>query len=237
MKILCRHCRYALGLLLALALLATLSANGALAKSPEDQKDRKSDGTSVAPTAQRAGGPGKSGNAGGADASKSTKDQATKKKVENKNADQVIDDLLKKSKPKAQGTSAKGSQATPTRGASSKSSTSKSINPRVAGTAPDLPKTKLQSEGQFVINRRGKVILGKKGAMPMFAFKGDGKKSPELPMILMPCRLVENAEKLVGQSGQRVTFIVTGQVFKYRGANHLLPTMLRRTIDRGNLKP
>jgi hypothetical protein len=213
-----------LGLMLSVALPSTGigAQDKADAKSQADQKDPKLQADQKKAADKNA-------------ADKKAKDQAAQKKEKDKNADQVIDDLLKKSKPKA-GTSAKGTSGDGS-AVSNPSAASKSVDNRVTGTAPDLPKTQLQSEGQFVINRRGKVILGKKGTMPMFLFSGDGKKSPEPPMILMPCRLVELAEQSLDKSGSHLTFIITGQIFNYRGANHLLPTMLRKAVSRGNLKP
>jgi len=160
-----------------------------------------------------------------------TQSAKDKKKSPEKSGDQVIDDLLKKAKPKS---STDPDARRPVRPVTVDKT---NADKRIRGTAPGLTEPQLQTEGQFVISRRGKVLLGKKGALPVFLFAGDGKKSPEPPMILMPCRQVEMAETLVGSGGERINFMITGQVFKYRGANYLLPSMLRPVIDRGNLKP
>jgi len=110
-------------------------------------------------------------------------------------------------------------------------------DPRVLGTAPGLAQPKLRREGEFVINRRGRLAHGSEGGQPMFIFDADDTESPEPPMLLMPCQLLQNMESLVAERGDKSVFILSGQIFTYRGANYLLPTTMKLAIDKGNLQP
>ncbi|MEM6331856.1 MAG: hypothetical protein AAF823_00765 [Planctomycetota bacterium] len=108
------------------------------------------------------------------------------------------------------------------------------IDPAVLGVAPGEPMPTLRREGEFLINRRGRLLRSPEGYQ-LFVFEADGQEKPELPMIVQPTRLLEAMEELVNERGDAVVFIVTGQVHTYRGANYLLPTMMRIAINRGNL--
>ena len=48
--------------------------------------------------------------------------------------------------------------------------------------------------------------------------------------------MLETMERTVREQGDDIPFVVTGQVFIYRGANYLLPTIVKREFDRGNLE-
>jgi len=108
-------------------------------------------------------------------------------------------------------------------------------DPRIIGIAPGGSAPKLRREGEFVLSRRGRLIRAEGGQL-LFSFDADSDKSEEAPMFLMPCRLLENMEEMSQEHGDRTVFILSGQVFVYRGANYLLPTMMKPSIDRGNLK-
>jgi len=106
----------------------------------------------------------------------------------------------------------------------------------VIGVAPGTRPPVLRREGEFVISRKGRVIGSPGGDKRLFHFEADAQASPEAPMFLLPCRLLQNIEDIVHQRGDQAVFIVTGQVFVYRGANHLLPTMFTLSINKGNLR-
>ena len=108
-------------------------------------------------------------------------------------------------------------------------------DPRIIGIAPGGSTPKLRREGEFVLSRKGRLIRAEGGQL-LFSFDADSDKSEEPPMILMPCRLLQNMEEMSQEHGDRTVFILSGQVFVYRGANYLLPTMMKPSIDRGNLK-
>ncbi len=108
-------------------------------------------------------------------------------------------------------------------------------DPRIIGIAPGGPAPKLRREGEFVLSRKGRMVRAEGGQL-LFAFDADSDKADEAPMVLMPCRLLQNMEEMAQEHGDRTVFILSGQVFVYRGANHLLPTMMKPSIDRGNLQ-
>ena len=121
-----------------------------------------------------------------------------------------------------------------------------SFDPGVLGVAPaaegqeDPAKQSalnLRRDGEFLVDRRGRVVPDPLGQRSMFVFEADAPDSQEPPMILMPCQMRQNMEDLVSKRGDTVVFIVSGQVYAYRGTNHLLPTMFRLEVDRGNLEP
>jgi len=112
----------------------------------------------------------------------------------------------------------------------------KPTDPVVLGTAPDVKPGQLRREGEFVVNRRGRVVRAAGQAALLFVFDGDSAKTPEPPMILVPCQKTQSMEDVVRDRGDRAAFIVTGQILVYRGANYLLPTITKEDLDRGNIQ-
>jgi len=108
-------------------------------------------------------------------------------------------------------------------------------DPRVIGTAPGLAPSQLRREGEFIIGRRGR-LTPQSGGRVQFRFEADDQQSPEAPMLMLPCRLLETMEKLAEQRGEGLVFILSGQVFVYHGENWVLPTMMKLDFDRGNLQ-
>lgn len=109
------------------------------------------------------------------------------------------------------------------------------IDPRVLGVAPGQEMPKLRREGEFIVNRRGRLVQAPNGRHVLFVFQADAEQSPETPMVFAPCLMLQNMEDIVRERGDNVTFILSGQVLVYRGINYLLPTMMKLAIDRGNL--
>lgn len=107
-------------------------------------------------------------------------------------------------------------------------------DPAVIGVAPDQPAPQLRREGEFVVSRRGRVFI-LPDSRAQFRFEADAEQSPEAPVFLMPCQLLEHIERLVQQRGDELVFVLSGQVFTYHGANWLLPTMMRLDIRRDDL--
>ena len=75
------------------------------------------------------------------------------------------------------------------------------------------------------------------GGVVLFTFEADGADpaAAETPMRLMPCKLLEHMEQTVVERGDQVVFQLSGRVHTYRGANFLLPTMVRLEPQRDNL--
>jgi hypothetical protein len=109
-------------------------------------------------------------------------------------------------------------------------------DPLLLGLETDQPLAELKEEGQFIIARTGRLIRSADGSQSLFVLDADGPGAPEPPMILQACKLLETMERTVQEQGEKVPFVVTGQVFMYRGANYLLPTIVKREFDNGNLE-
>jgi len=109
------------------------------------------------------------------------------------------------------------------------------IDQAILGIAPEQPLPPLKREGEFLVGRRGRLVRSVEGKSLLFVFDADSAKAPELPMVVQPCRLRESMENLIVERGDSVVFIVSGQVHTYRGANYLLPTMMKLAVDQGNL--
>ena len=106
------------------------------------------------------------------------------------------------------------------------------------GVAPGLGPTPLKREGSFVVSRRGRVVeSGGRGMGWMFVFDSDNGGGSDTPMLLMPCRLLEDLEEVATTRGDTAAMLVSGEVYVYRGENYLLPTVMRLAADRANLSP
>lgn len=110
------------------------------------------------------------------------------------------------------------------------------LDPAVIGAAPGVQATKLRQEGEFIINRKGRLTRSPNGVQTMFVFESDSKSAPEMPVILLPCRMLESMEEMVHDRGESLVFILSGEVTTYHSANYLLPTMMKPAIDKGNLQ-
>ena len=108
-------------------------------------------------------------------------------------------------------------------------------DPAVLGVAPDAKAPPLRREGEFVITRRGRLIKAPDAVQVLFQFEADSADASEPPMIMLPCRQLEHMENMLENRGSQSVLIVTGQVFVYRGANYLLPTVFTLPFDKGNL--
>jgi hypothetical protein len=106
----------------------------------------------------------------------------------------------------------------------------------VLGNAPGIAPAKLRHEGDFIVNRLGRLTRATGGTQFMFTFESDSKTAPEPPVILLPCRMLENMEELVQEHGDNIVFVLSGQVTTYHGANYLLPTLMKLAVDKGNLQ-
>lgn len=154
-------------------------------------------------------------------------------------ADEVLEQLLEQKQdsptPEPGGTARPGDGA-PAGAQGAAPSPRLASDPLLLGLDSDQPLAELMEEGQFVISRTGRVIRSADGSHALFVLDSDGPGAPEPPMILQACKLLETMEKTVKEQGDNVPFIITGQVFMYRGANYLLPTIVKREFDRGNLE-
>lgn len=109
------------------------------------------------------------------------------------------------------------------------------VDPRVLGVVPGQDPPKLRREGEFIVSRRGRLVRAPNARHILFVFEADSDTAPEPPMVMTACQMLQNMEEIIRERGDKVVFIVSGQVLVYRGANYLLPTMMKLAIDYGNL--
>lgn len=109
-------------------------------------------------------------------------------------------------------------------------------DPLLLGLDPDQAQAELKDEGQFIVARTGRLVRSADGAHALFVLDADGRGAPEPPMVMQACKLLETMESTIAEQGDDIPFVVTGQVYVYRGANYLLPTIVKREFDRGNLE-
>ncbi len=110
------------------------------------------------------------------------------------------------------------------------------VDSSVLGIAPGGKQPTLRREGEFIVSRRGRLVRSPDGAHMLYVFDADDKDSPEAPLVILPCQMLQSMEDIVQQRGDRVVFILSGQITAYRGANYVMPTMMKLAIDRTNVQ-
>jgi hypothetical protein len=84
----------------------------------------------------------------------------------------------------------------------------------------------LRAEGTFLVEQRGSMLKLPTGERIFVFFKDtDGKR--ERPMVLVPCRELQQMEQMALERPAGAVFVVTGEVLAYAGVNYLLPTVAR----------
>lgn len=98
--------------------------------------------------------------------------------------------------------------------------------------APVAPK--LMPDGYRIVDRPGR--LAREGDYWVFSAESRGRGAPDLPIRLLPNRLLEDME-IVSEGGTKeVVFIVSGELTEYHGVNYLLVQKLLTRPDLGNIK-
>ena len=98
--------------------------------------------------------------------------------------------------------------------------------------APPTPK--LFPDGYRIVDRPGR--LTREGDYYTFTFESRGQGTPELPIRLLPNRLLEDME-IVSEGGTKsVVFLISGELTEYHGVNYLLIQKLLTRPNLGNLK-
>ncbi|MCC5830723.1 MAG: hypothetical protein JJU36_14850 [Phycisphaeraceae bacterium] len=109
-------------------------------------------------------------------------------------------------------------------------------NPAVVGMLPGTEQPTLRREGEFIVNRRGRLVRSPDGQHAVFTFDQQRASRADPPMIILPCQLLQNMEDLVRDRGDDLSFIISGQIYTYRGANYLMPTMMRIAANAEHLR-
>ncbi len=89
-------------------------------------------------------------------------------------------------------------------------------------------------DGDVIIDRVGRLLLDPTEKKWFFAFEADGASLAEPPIILQPCKLLENMESLHHSSLESVQFRVSGQISRYQGRYYLLLRKMLLTKKLGN---
>lgn len=90
-----------------------------------------------------------------------------------------------------------------------------------------LPSAKFMPEGTFVTDREGKLVVTDSGDVILVPVAGS-----DLPlMVVLPCQRLEQMLASRAANGPESKFLLSGQVFVYRGREFLLPTLF--AISRG----
>jgi hypothetical protein len=80
------------------------------------------------------------------------------------------------------------------------------------------------------------MVRAEGGPTPwMITFDADSSGLGDPPLYLMPSQELEEMEAQVEAGGDGAEFLVTGEVFIYRGQAYLLPRIARPAVDHGNL--
>ena len=98
--------------------------------------------------------------------------------------------------------------------------------------APITPK--LYPDGYRIVDRPGR--LTRQGDYYVYSFEGRGQGPPELPIRLLPNRLLEDMEIATAGGSKPVVFIISGELTEYHGVNYLMIQKLLTRPDLGNLK-
>lgn len=108
-------------------------------------------------------------------------------------------------------------------------------HPARPGLLGDLltPSGPLIREGTFLVSRRGRLVEQPEGWT--LYFDPDAEGQADSPMIVMPGTTLAGMRRLVESRPERTTFLVSGEVFVYRGRNYLRPTVY--TLASGASEP
>jgi hypothetical protein len=93
---------------------------------------------------------------------------------------------------------------------------------------------KLYPDGWRLVDRPGR--LTREGDYYTFSFETRTEGSPDLPIRLLPNRLLEDMEIASAGGTKPVVFIVSGELTEYHGVNYLLVQKLLTRPNLGNFK-
>lgn len=96
------------------------------------------------------------------------------------------------------------------------------------------PKQRLLPDGYRLVDRPGR--LTREGDYWVFSFEDRGQAAPQLPIRLLPNRLLEDMEQFSEGGLKPAVFVVSGEVTEYHSVNYLLVQKLLTRPDLGNLK-
>lgn len=95
--------------------------------------------------------------------------------------------------------------------------TGQPVPPGSAGAPMDWP------EGTFIVRRRGTLVPSALGPSVFVLHPVEGEPRPR-PLLVLPCRQTTQLESAARATTARPVFVLTGQVFQYRGQTYILPS-------------
>lgn len=95
-------------------------------------------------------------------------------------------------------------------------------------------KSRLLPDGYRLVDRPGR--LTRESDYWVISFESRSRGAPEMPIRLLPNRLLEDMEEFSAGGTKDVVFIISGEVTEYRGVNYLLIQKLLTRPSVGNLK-
>jgi hypothetical protein len=93
---------------------------------------------------------------------------------------------------------------------------------------------KLYPDGYRIVDRPGR--LTREADYYTFSFESRSEGPVEIPVRLLPNRLLEDMEIVSSGGVKPVVFIISGEMTSYHGVNYLLVQKLLTRTDLGNLK-
>ena len=91
----------------------------------------------------------------------------------------------------------------------------------VNAVAPGAPDVKLVREGNYVVNRVGRLTHVNDNQTE-FTFEADGKTMQDPPMVILPNLNLMSMETAVTATSRDLKFRITGVVTEYKGRNCVL---------------
>jgi hypothetical protein len=111
----------------------------------------------------------------------------------------------------------------------------RTVDPAAVPPNAIVPVTpRLLPDGYRIVDRPGR--LTREGDYYTFSFESRSQGTPELPIRLLPNRLLEDMEIVSAGGSRAVVFIISGEVTEYHSVNYLLVQKLLTRPDSGNLK-
>jgi hypothetical protein len=89
-------------------------------------------------------------------------------------------------------------------------------------------------DGAALVDRPGRLM--DEGRWWIFVFESDDPEYPEPPMRLLQNQNVQLMVEASEQGDHGLVFVVSGEVTVFNGENYLLPRVVMRRIDSGNLR-
>ncbi len=93
---------------------------------------------------------------------------------------------------------------------------------------------KLMPDGSRIVDRAGR--LTRDGDFLTYTFESRGEGPVEVPLRLIPNRLLEDMEIIAEGGRKSVVFVVSGEVTEYRGVNYLMIQKLLIRPELGNFR-